>query len=216
MEFLLILISTISAYLLGSIPTSVWLSKLYYGIDIREHGSGSASHLNVRRVLGKKSAYLVRLIDLVKGFMAANLAYFFHNQYGIFSDFELPILMMCFGLAAIIGHIFPAFAGLRGGKGFHTSIGVLIAINPMASLVLVLISLLIVATFRYSNLGYVAGAFSLPIFVVLTRPGFEEFYYLPTLVFSFFICIMLILTHRHNLLRIFKSGDDHRISLPGL
>lgn len=215
MEFLLILISTISAYFLGSIPTSIWLSKFYYGIDIREHGSGSASHLNVRRVLGKKSAYLVRLIDLVKGFLAANLAYFFHNQYGIFSDFELPILMMCFGLAAVIGHIFPAFAGFRGGKGFHTSIGVLIAINPMASLVLVFISLLIVATFKYTNLGYVAGAFSLPIFVVLTRPGFEEFYYLPTLVFSLFLCAMLLLTHRNNLRRIFKSGDDHRVSLPG-
>lgn len=214
MEYILILCSTILAYLIGSIPTSVWLSKFYYGIDIREHGSGSASHLNVRRVLGRKSAYLVRLIDLSKGFLAANLAYFFHNQYGIFSDFELPILMMSFGLAAIIGHILPAFAGLRGGKGFHASIGVLIAINPMASLVLVLISFLIVATFRYSNLGYVAGAFSLPIFVVLTRPGFEEFYYLPTLVFSLFLCLMLLLTHRNNLLRIFKYGDDHRISLP--
>ncbi|MEM6801755.1 MAG: glycerol-3-phosphate 1-O-acyltransferase PlsY [Bacteroidota bacterium] len=215
MDYIQILSCTLLAYLIGSIPTSIWLSKLYYGIDIREHGSGSASHLNVSRILGKKAAYLVRFIDLVKGFVAANLAYFFHKQYGIFSDFELPILMMCFGLAAIIGHIFPAFAGLRGGKGFHTSIGALIAINPLASLVLILITLLIVAMFKYPNLGYVAGAFSLPVFVILSRPGFDEFYYLPTLVFSLFFCSMLMLTHRHNLIRILRYGDDHRISLRG-
>lgn len=215
MDYLQILYCTLLAYLIGSIPTSIWLSKLYYGIDIREHGSGTASHLNVSRVLGKKSAYLVRFIDIAKGFAAANLAYFFHNQYGIFSDFELPILMMCFGLAAIVGHIFPIFAGLRGGKGFHASIGVLIAINPLASIILVLITALIVGMFRYPNLGYVAGAISLPVFVLLSKPGMEEFYYLPTLVFSFFFSGMLMLTHRHNLLRILKYGDDHRLSTIG-
>lgn len=184
MDYLEILASTLVAYLLGSVPTSIWLSKLYFGIDIREHGNGSASHLNVRQVLGKKSAYLVRFVDVCKGFFAANLAYYFHIQYGIFSEFELPILMMCFGLAAIIGHIFPIFAGLRGGKGFHASIGVLIAINPMASLVLVCISLSIVLLFRFPNLGYAVGALSLPVIILASQHAFDEIYFLPTLVFS--------------------------------
>ena len=179
MDYLQILLCTVVAYMIGAIPSSVWISKFYYGIDIRDHGNGSASHTNVHKILGRRSGFMVRALDILKGFLAANLALFVHIKYGIFSDIEFPILMMTFGLSAVIGHIFPVFAGFRGGKGYHVSLGIIIAISPLASLVSVGISALIFLLFRFPNLGYVAGGMAIPVFVIATRHIYTDGMYIP-------------------------------------
>jgi glycerol-3-phosphate acyltransferase PlsY len=199
MDFLLILLCTLCAYLIGAIPSSIWLGKLFFGIDIREHGSGSASHLNVERIMGLKFSLLVRILDVIKGFMAANLAYFVHNKYGIFSDIELPVLMMTFGLAAVMGHIFPIFAGYRGGKGIHVTLGVLIATQALASAIFVGIALFFYILLRYTYLAYLLGALAVPVFFIATRSNHGEML-LPMMLFASFLFVMLFLTHRKEIL----------------
>src|ERR1700753_3034956 len=106
----------ILAYICGSVPTAVWIGQAFYGIDIREYGSGNAGATNTFRVLGKKAGIPVMLIDILKGWTATNLAYFIPmslvgNHHSIvFTNYELA-----FGITAVMGHLFPIFAGFRGG-----------------------------------------------------------------------------------------------------
>jgi len=201
MDYLQIVTGTLLAYLIGSIPTAVWVSKWIYGIDIREHGSGDASHTNIHRVLGRRTGIKVQIFDALKGLLAAELAYLFHRHYGVFSDIEYPLLMMTFGLAAVMGHIFPVLAGFRGGKGYHVSLGVLIAIHPLATAVFAVCSLVIYLLFRYPQLAYVAGGVALAIFVALRGKVVFGDLGLPMLLFSISLAMMLILTHREELQR---------------
>lgn len=202
MDYIQIITGTLIAYLIGSIPTSVWVSKWIYGIDIREHGAGNASHTNVHRVLGRRTGLKVQVLDLVKGILAAKLAFFVHLHYGFFSDIEYPLLMMTFGLAGVMGHIFPVFAGFHGGKGYHVSLGVLIAIHPLATLVFSAFSLGIYFLFRYPQLAYVAGGVALAVFVALRGRAVFGDMGLPMLLFSISLCMMLLLTHREELQRV--------------
>ncbi|MEM7367215.1 MAG: glycerol-3-phosphate acyltransferase [Bacteroidota bacterium] len=211
MDYLEILFCTIIAYLIGSFPSSILLSKLIYGIDIREHGRGNASHVNVHQILGVRPGILVQGIDILKGVIAARVALFVHNQYGFFSEFEYPILMMTFGLAALLGHIFPIFAGYRGGKGYHVTLGILIAIHPLATTVFVLFTIGIFLISRYQHLAYVAGAVALSLYVLINGQAFGE-YILPMQIFTICFSLMLLVTHRRELRGIFQ-GTEHRTHL---
>ncbi len=202
-DFLLILTCTLGAYLIGAIPSSIWLGKLFFGIDIREHGTGSASHLNVTRIMGVRFSVMMRILDIAKGFLAANFAYFIHNKYGLFSDIELPILMMSLGLAAILGHIFPVFAGYRGGKGIHVSLGVLVAIQPIASAIFVGIALIAYLLVRYSYLAYMLGALAVPVYYLVTRARLGDMMW-PSLVFAVCMFVLLLLTHHKDLVKQLK------------
>lgn len=207
MDYLEIIIFTVLAYLMGSIPTAVWLGKFRYGIDIREHGNGEATHTNVYRILGPKAGLVVQCIDVTKGFLAASLAVFVHTRYGWFSDIEYPLLMMSFGLAAVMGHIYPVLAGFRGGKGFHVSLGVLLAVNPLATAVLLGMAALIYLISRYPQLGYLVGAIALPVFVLLYGGHFYGDMMIPMLVFTFGLGLMLFLTYRPSVLEIWRKED---------
>src|SRR3954463_440173 len=108
-----IAILLILAYLIGSIPTAVWVSKWVYGIDIREHGSGNAGATNTFRILGAKAGSGVMLVDMLKGFLAVKLSLLSaYPWYGT----EITNLQIILGLAAVLGHIFPIWADFRGGK----------------------------------------------------------------------------------------------------
>ena len=122
------LILILTAYLIGSLPFAVWVGKLFYGIDVREFGSGNAGATNVFRVLGKKAGIPVLLLDVVKGIVAVALAHF-----SDFTSHTTPLInyQIAIGIAAVIGHIFPLFAGFRGGKGVATLLGVAMAIQPV-------------------------------------------------------------------------------------
>ncbi len=206
MDFLQIILCTTAAYLIGSIPTSILISKLFYGIDIRDHGSGSATHGNMEQVIGMKPGMIARIVDIAKGFLAARLVYFAHNQYGIFLDLETTILIMTFGLAAVMGHIFPVFAGYRGGKGYHCMLGVLLAVYPLASSISVVITLLIFVLSKYPNLGYVAGALVLPFFFWATRNHHGDLI-IPMLIFGSLLSFVMLMTYRENLMGILMGTE---------
>lgn len=211
MEFIRIFLCTLGAYLIGAIPSSILIGKMFFGIDIREHGSGSASHRNVSRIMGSNISLVVRVLDICKGFIAANLAFFVHNQYGIFSDIELPIIMMSLGLAAVLGHIFPVFAHFRGGKGIHVSLGILIATQPLVGTLFIIITLCAYLISRYPNLAYMIGALAIPMYYLITRQHHAEMF-VPLLVFSAILFGLLFMTHRENLLAI-VHGDAERVDL---
>src|SRR5512136_579216 len=133
MEAVIFIILFIFSYLLGSIPTSIWIGKAFHGIDVREHGSGNAGATNTIRVLGWKTGLPVLLIDVAKGWVAAMLPRFLHLAPA--ESALLTVLQILTCLTAIIGHIFPFFAGFKGGKGVATVFGVLLAIHPALTLV---------------------------------------------------------------------------------
>src|SRR6185503_2984962 len=115
------------AYLIGSIPTAVWVSSKIYGIDIREHGSGNAGATNTFRILGSKAGSAVMLVDMLKGFIAVKLSLFSPFPWGSEAFVNLQIFL---GLAAVLGHIFPIWAEFRGGKGIATLFGMILGIQP--------------------------------------------------------------------------------------
>ena len=117
----------ILAYLLGSIPSGLWIGKIFFHINLREHGSGNTGTTNTFRILGKKAGVIVFTIDFLKGTLAVLLPTFFGIQ---------GISPMVFGLLAVLGHTFPIFAGFKGGKAVATSAGVLLGFSPILLLIL--------------------------------------------------------------------------------
>ena len=108
----------IVAYLLGSIPSAVWIGKRFYGIDVREHGSHNAGATNTLRTLGRRAALPVFAIDILKGFTAVMLSHLSGYAPGSDAMFNFKIMLVA---AAVVGHIFPIFAGFKGGKGVAMS-----------------------------------------------------------------------------------------------
>lgn len=119
MDIFIILVFLLGAYLIGAIPTAVWVGKAYYGIDVREHGSGNAGATNTFRVLGKKPGSFVMLVDILKGWTAASLANFL-VILEVISPEKLILFKIIMGVLAVIGHIFPVYVGFKGGKGVAT------------------------------------------------------------------------------------------------
>src|SRR5450756_472610 len=130
-------LAVVLAYFLGSIPSAVWIGKRFHNIDVREHGSGNAGTTNTIRVLGWVTGIPVLLIDIAKGWLAAILPVFFHLAEP--GSALLTDLQLMTGIIAIIGHIFPVFAGFRGGKGVATVFGVFLALQTLLTLCLSLI-----------------------------------------------------------------------------
>ena len=157
-------IIVLGAYLLGSIPTSVWLGRAIKGVDLREHGSGNAGATNAFRVLGKPLGSVVLLLDMLKGFLAVNLA---QLQHEIAPDKETwMILKIGLGLLAVVGHIFPVFAGFRGGKGVATITGVALAIHPFAAMAAMGVYLLVFLLTRISAMGSLTAVLTYPVWII--------------------------------------------------
>ena len=127
------IILIILAYLIGSIPTAVWISKSVFGIDIREYGSGNAGATNTFRILGSKWGSIVMLVDVTKGIIATSLYIFI--PYYLTDELARTNFMIALGMMAILGHIFPIFANFRGGKGVATLLGMALAIQPVVAFI---------------------------------------------------------------------------------
>lgn len=189
------------AYLLGSIPTSVWLGKAFKGIDLREQGSGNAGATNAFRVLGKPIGIAVLVFDMAKGFLAVNLL---HLQSEISSGSEAwMILKIGLGLLAVIGHIFPVFAGFKGGKGVATLTGVALAIHPLAALSAMGIYLLVFLLTRISALGSLLAVLTYPVWINWIY-GTES---LAIRLFSLAVPVLVLITHRSNILRLVRGEE---------
>lgn len=188
------------AYLLGSIPTAVWIGKSIYGIDVREHGSKNAGATNTFRVLGKKAGIIVLLIDVIKGVLAVVLPLFFLSNY----QEHQTLVQLSTGVLVILGHIFPLFAQFRGGKGVATSLGIVIGIYPFAALISFGIFLLVFLSSRYVSLGAIVASFFFPIIVVFVLKS--DSIYLNT--FSIVLGATVIITHRKNIKRLLNGTEN--------
>lgn len=181
------------AYLLGSVPTSVWLGKAVRGIDLRAHGSGNAGATNAFRVLGKPIGIAVLLLDAGKGFLAVQLSLLQHHIHP--GSESWMILRITLGLAAVAGHIFPLFAGFRGGKGVATLAGAGLAIHPPAALAAMGIYLLVFLISRISALGSLSAVLSYPVWVIWVFGSGS----LSMRIFSILVPVLVIITHRKNI-----------------
>jgi len=195
------IILLLCAYLLGSIPTAVWIGKFFYRIDVREYGSGNAGATNTFRVLGKRAGIPVLLIDVLKGFAAVNLAFF--SNY-IPSGNQFINLQLVLGIASLIGHIFPVFASFRGGKGVATLLGIILAIHPYGALISMGVFVVILLTTSYVSLGSIIAALCFPVIVILI---FKV--KVPSLIiFSILIAIMVLITHQKNIERLLRREES--------
>lgn len=189
----------ILAYLLGSIPSGLIVGKLFYGIDIRQHGSGNLGGTNSFRTLGVKAGIAVTAADILKGTLATLLPTFF----GV-DDSLHPLLI---GLFAVIGHMFPIFAGFRGGKAVATSGGVLLAYVPLLFILLVIVFLISLKICKYVSLSsIIAGIFAIIYSVVdffITKDW-------PLVVIVFALAGFVIYRHRTNISRI-KNKTEPKV-----
>ncbi len=206
------------SYIVGSIPTSIMLSKWRHGFDIRTKGSGNAGGTNVFRILGWKSGVFVILMDMGKGILATTviarlfwdptLPFYNHTP---FDDFTI-IQMICGG-AAIIGHVWTVFAGFRGGKGIATGAGLLVGIAPTEFAVSIIVFLAVFLAFRYVSLGSIMAAIAFPLSLVIRHNILsDEIHSYKTLVFfSVGIALFLLYSHRANIKRLLE-GTERKIT----
>jgi glycerol-3-phosphate acyltransferase PlsY len=196
--FLLVL-----AYLIGSIPTAVWVSKWFFGIDIREHGSGNSGATNAFRILGKKAGSGVMLIDMLKGFLAVKLSLFSPFAW---SSEQFVNLQIFLGLAAVIGHIFPIWADFRGGKGIATLFGMILSIQPIVAISLVAVFFLMLYVTRYVSLSSITASIAFPVLIVFIFNAHELSYRL----FAIATAFLVVLTHHKNISRLL-TGNENKV-----
>lgn len=201
METTTILLLIFGAYLLGSIPTAVWWGEHFYGIDVREFGSGNAGATNTFRVLGKKAGIPVLIIDIVKGTCSVLLAFLSPYQ---FDSNPFVNLQLALGVASLVGHIFPIFAGFRGGKGVATILGVVICLTPITSCLVLVVFLTVLITTKYVSLSSMMAGISFPIFLNIVLKNHND----TLMVFSIFVAIMLVVTHKKNITRLLKKQES--------
>ena len=205
MNLPLLLLVIALAYLIGSIATAVWVGKIFHKIDVREHGSGNAGATNVIRVLGWKTGVPVLLVDVLKGWVAAMLPVFLNmadQGSAVLTNYQIVA-----GLATVVGHIYPVFAGFRGGKGVATIFGVLLAIHPLVTISCFGVFLCVVLISGYVSLGSITAGISFPVLLFF-------FFDTPSVflkVFSVVVAVALLFTHRKNIVRLLKGEESKLI-----
>jgi acyl phosphate:glycerol-3-phosphate acyltransferase len=192
----------ILGYLLGSIPTAVWLGKSKYDIDIREHGSRNAGATNTFRVLGQKAGIVVLCIDVLKGLIATVLPLvLMPDKLG--SDALVNIQMLS-SMACVLGHVFPIFANFDGGKGVATSLGVIIGLHPPAAIIALGIFLAVYLASSFVSLGAIFAAVSFPILLYF-RFHVDSF---NLILFSSVLSLAVIIAHRKNIIRLVNRTES--------
>lgn len=197
-ELLLIVL----AYLIGSIPTSVWVSHYFFDIDIREYGSGNAGATNTYRVLGPKWGTIVMITDMFKGMLAVKLALLLPDYAD--SDIRFINLQIGLGLAAVIGHIFPIWADFRGGKGVATLFGLVLGVSPLTALGCSGVFLLVLFLTRFVSLSSILASIAFPVFILIIFNVDNHIYR----VFAIAVALMVVLTHQKNIGRILKGSES--------
>lgn len=191
----------ILAYLLGSIPTSVWIGKWFYNIDIRNYGSGNAGATNTLRILGAKAAFPVFAFDVFKGFLMPFIAHKYNNELPVINDYYLfPIII---GFIAVIGHIFPIFARFRGGKGVATLLGMTLGIAIIPALLCLAIFIIVLLITKYVSVSSLTAGLFFPILTF-----FIEDYTISLITFSLLAAILLFYTHRKNITRLLNGTES--------
>ena len=193
--------------MLGSVPTSVWIGKQFYNIDIREHGSKNAGSTNAIRMLGWKAGLIVLIFDIFKGWLAVNLIRltdYYIPETGDYINFQLLL-----GIAAIIGHIFPVYVGFKGGKGVATLLGFVLAIDPATTLICIGVFITALILTKYVSLSSMIAGFSFPVLVIFvfktTTPSL--------IIFSLIVSVLLLFTHQKNIERLIRREENKALFL---
>ncbi|MDZ7740270.1 MAG: glycerol-3-phosphate 1-O-acyltransferase PlsY [Bacteroidota bacterium] len=203
---LYIILAIIAAYMLGSIPTSVWIGRLFFDVDVRDEGSRNAGATNTIRVLGWKAGIPVLIFDVFKGWLAVYLIRFLPSE--VFQVLPLLWIRILAAAAAVAGHIYPVYIGFRGGKGVATLLGVGIALYPVAVWFVVLAFVVVLLTSGIVSLSSVLASIIFPLLVIfLFPPG-----HLALVILSIAVGLFVPLTHLSNIKRLIK-GEEKKISI---
>ncbi len=202
MSLIIKLLLIIAAYLLGSVPSSVWIGKRFYAVDVREHGSGNAGFTNTVRVLGWRAGLPVFLADVLKGYIAVSLVRL-TNVY-IIGTADFVNFQLILGAAAVLGHIFPVYVGFKGGKGVATLLGLLLAIQPQPTLICIGIFVVVFLTTRYVSLSSMIAGISFPILIIFVFQTTIS----SLVIFSMIVSILLLLTHQKNIERLLNREES--------
>lgn len=197
-----IIILLILSYLTGAFPSAVWYGRTFYNVDVREYGSGNAGATNTFRVLGKNAGIPVLFMDVFKGWISVNYI-FLINSSNIFSPELLFENQLAFGIAAVIGHLFPIYTGFRGGKGIATMLGLLIGLQPYAAFFSLIIFVIIFFIFRYVSLASMIASIAFPFFVMIILSSTNE----PLNLFAIFVPILSLITHQKNIERLIRKEE---------
>lgn len=208
MNVLLIITTTVIAYLLGSVPTAVWYGQGFFGVDIRKCGSGNAGATNTFRTLGKRAGTIVLLVDVLKGYTATILATILEYLHVMPAE-DVMAWKLVFGLVAVIGHLYPVFAEFKGGKGVATLLGMILAIHPEMAAVCIGIFLLVVIASQYVSLGSLLAALAFPVLLLLQIFGERESPLL--IVFGFVVFLIVALTHQKNIGRLWRGQESRTV-----
>jgi len=198
------LLFVLLAYLTGAFPSAVWVGKTFYKIDVREFGSGNAGATNTFRVLGKKAGIPVLIMDIFKGWVCVNYILFLTNiPQSAEAVFEIQL---AFGIAAVIGHLFPIYTGFRGGKGIATLLGLLIGLHAVAALYSILVFVIVFLISKYVSLGSIIASVAFPVLVILILGSTN----VSLNLFAFFVPILSLITHQKNIERLLR-GEETKV-----
>jgi glycerol-3-phosphate acyltransferase PlsY len=196
---------TILSYLLGSFSSAVWFGKWFFNTDVREFGSKNAGATNTFRVLGYKAGIPVFIADILKSFLAVQLICFIPEiSQGTESYYQVKLV---FGVAAVLGHIFPVFTGFRGGKGVASMLGLVLALHPEAAGFTFIVFIIVFIISRIVSISSISAALTFPLTIYLLNHGDS----LTLTIFSFVATILIVITHLKNIKRLLK-GEEKRIS----
>ncbi len=206
MQFSAVIFWGIIAYVIGSIPSSVWIGKSYFGKDVRDYGSGNAGATNTFRVLGTQAGIVVLLLDVLKGVTAASLILYIPSvSHGTDQYVNIQLL---FGILAVVGHIFPVFENFNGGKGIATLFGMLIGIHYLLAVACVALFVVVLLLTRYVSLSSILATISFPIFTIYIFHRDE-----PLLIaFGVAAALMVVITHKKNIVRLL-NGEESKAKL---
>lgn len=193
-----LIIIIVLAYLLGSLPSGLIIGKVFYKTDIREHGSGNLGGTNTFRTLGVKAGMAVTIADILKGTLAAALPFFF--------GYDLESFPLITGMVAVIGHMYPVFAGFRGGKAVATSGGVLLFYTPMMFVIMLLILFICLYITKYVSLSSMLAAISAVIYALVVRNDQNEMD-IPLIIIVGILATFVFYRHRANIGRIYNKTE---------
>ena len=194
----------ILSYLTGAFPSAVLIGKIFFNTDVREFGSGNAGATNTFRVLGKKAGIPVLILDIFKGWLAVNYIFFISS---LSNNLDLVFeQQLVFGIAAVIGHLFPIYTGFRGGKGIATLLGLLIGLHYVAALYSILVFLIVFIISKYVSLGSIIASIAFPILVILILGSTN----VSLNLFAFFVPILSLITHQKNIDRLLR-GEETKV-----
>lgn len=211
-----ILVVVLLSYLIGAIPSSLWIGKYFFKIDIRQHGSGNAGATNTFRILGWKAGTVVLLCDFGKGLLSTAVISQIAWSIGdgpalLYSNWEPEAMILIFaGVAAVVGHMFPVYSNFSGGKGAATACGMLYGIEPVSISISLAIFLIVMFSTRYVSLASIISTLIYPFSQLILRYGFNWDIDGSIILFSSALSLAIVIKHKGNIKRLL-DGTENRV-----